>query len=154
VLSTQVLEHLHPDDLSTHLRAALKILQPGGKYIVATPHKMFGPADLSAVFGKPVPMGMHLREYLHGDLALALRQAGFEDIRAVYLMPQRLRRVAPVVWESSAFETYVVAVERFLQNLTQRTGLPIPRLALRLLLLNRDVFLTALKPKVSSKGVS
>jgi len=49
VLSVQVIEHLHPDDLVRHFATAAGLLKPGGRYVLATPHRLSGPADLSAV---------------------------------------------------------------------------------------------------------
>ena len=38
VISNQVIEHLHRDDLAIHFRAAWRVLRPGGRYVFATPH--------------------------------------------------------------------------------------------------------------------
>jgi 2-polyprenyl-3-methyl-5-hydroxy-6-metoxy-1,4-benzoquinol methylase len=82
VISDQVLEHLHPDDIDTHLRGALQILKPGGRYIFRTPHRFSGPHDVSRVFKCDSPLGMHLKEYSYREFVSAVRQAGFK--RAYY----------------------------------------------------------------------
>ncbi len=81
VVSDQVIEHLHPDDLSAHFEAAARILRKGGVYLLGTPHRYFGPCDISRVFGTAQPMGMHLREYTFGDLFARMRAAGFAKPR-------------------------------------------------------------------------
>lgn len=78
VVSDQVIEHLHPDDLAEHFAAAARILRPGGLYLLGTPHRHFGPCDVSRVFGTPRPLGMHLREYTFGEVFGAMRAVGFE----------------------------------------------------------------------------
>lgn len=82
VISDQVLEHLHPDDIEAHLRGVHQILKPGGRYIFRTPHRFSGPHDVSRVFECDRPLGMHLKEYTHREFMTALRRAGFK--RAYY----------------------------------------------------------------------
>lgn len=80
VLSADVVEHLHPDDLADHFSGAWQILKPGGKYILATPHKFFGPSDVSSLFDVSEPMGMHLKEYTVFEIVEALSKSGFKQI--------------------------------------------------------------------------
>jgi SAM-dependent methyltransferase len=82
VISDQVLEHLHPDDIQAHLRGVHQILKPGGRYIFRTPHRFSGPHDISRVFKCDRPVGMHLKEYSYREFMTALRQTGFT--RAYY----------------------------------------------------------------------
>ena len=42
VLSDQVVEHLHPEDIETHFSEVRVLLKPGGSYIVRTPHRSAG----------------------------------------------------------------------------------------------------------------
>jgi 2-polyprenyl-3-methyl-5-hydroxy-6-metoxy-1,4-benzoquinol methylase len=84
VISTQVIEHLHPDDLLDHLRGAKAILKPGGAYIFDTPHRGTGPHDLSQVLGYNRPRFMHLKEYDYKELGSALKAAGYRKISAVF----------------------------------------------------------------------
>lgn len=84
VISTQLIEHLHPDDLLEHFRNTKLILKPGGEYIFDTPHRGAGPHDLSAVFNLDRPAFMHLREYTFIELAAALRAAGYKEVRAIF----------------------------------------------------------------------
>lgn len=77
VISDQVVEHIHPDDIQTHFHHAYRILKQGGCYIFATPHRYFGPADISRIFDSEIAQGMHLREYTFCELYKIMRKAGF-----------------------------------------------------------------------------
>lgn len=83
VISTQVIEHFHPDDLLTHLEHAHRILRPGGVYLFDTPHRSSGPHDLSRVFEFDRAEFMHLKEYTYDELASALNTVGFDKVKAV-----------------------------------------------------------------------
>lgn len=84
VISTQVIEHFHPDDIGTHLEHVRRILRPGGRYLFDTPHRSAGPHDLSLVFEFDCAQFMHLKEYTHDELAGALTIAGFGPLKAVF----------------------------------------------------------------------
>ncbi len=90
VVSDQVIEHLHPDDVVDHFEGVKNILKNGGRYIFAMPHKFFGPWDVSRVFRKSKPSGMHLREYTIYETVNMLRVAGYSQIS----LTCELRRVA------------------------------------------------------------
>lgn len=92
VISDQVIEHLHPDDLMPHFQAVLKILKPGGRYMFNTPHRYTGPHDVSQVFECDEPQGMHLKEYTFSELLRAPMEAGFSDV--CYVIPYRLLDLA------------------------------------------------------------
>jgi 2-polyprenyl-3-methyl-5-hydroxy-6-metoxy-1,4-benzoquinol methylase len=93
VISKQVVEHLHPDDLLDHFKGVFSILTCGGRYVLSTPHAAVGPSDISRVFRRDTPMGMHLKEYEYGEIARLLRQAGFEQVYSVLRLPMRARRL-------------------------------------------------------------
>jgi SAM-dependent methyltransferase len=78
VVSDQVLEHLHPDDVGEHLRGVYQILKDDGRYIFRTPHRFSGPHDVSRVFKYDEPQGMHLKEYTNREFISAARAAGFK----------------------------------------------------------------------------
>jgi SAM-dependent methyltransferase len=96
VISTQVVEHLHPDDMLDHLRNAREILRPGGCYIFDTPHVGAGPSDVSKVYGFDRPVCMHLKEYDFAGLGELLLQAGFKTPKAV-LFRERPFKTGPYV---------------------------------------------------------
>ena len=143
VMSDQVLEHLHPTDLGRHLVGCRRILRPGGVYVMRTPHAFTGPHDVSRVFGLPRPVGMHLREYTNGELATALRDAGFASVAAVVPLPGPLRRGREAL-ASPAYLRYQLGLERALAPLSparrRRASARLPRL------LRPRIFLAATAP--------
>lgn len=82
VLSNQVIEHLHPDDLDAHLRSARALLRPGGRYVLSVPHRLTGPHDVSEAFGCLTAEAMHLREYSWAEMSRAMGIAGFASVTA------------------------------------------------------------------------
>ncbi|WP_310422601.1 methyltransferase domain-containing protein [Chamaesiphon sp. VAR_48_metabat_135_sub] len=80
VVSNQVIEHFHPDDLQTHFQNAFSILNKNGRYIFSTPHCHTGPQDVSFVFDYDDSKGMHLKEYTYSQLIEPLTLAGFKNI--------------------------------------------------------------------------
>lgn len=107
VISDQVVEHLHPDDLPAHLRGARALLRDGRRYAFRTPHGPTGPYDSSLAYGFPVALGTHLREYAFAERVDALRRAGFREVLAV--RPGRRGWVA-----SACYARYLVNAERAL----------------------------------------
>ena len=83
LISDQVVEHLHPDDIITHFRTALILLKPGGSYIVRTPHRRHGPQDLSRVFKLENPVFMHLHEFNFLEFDYICRESGYSDVLGV-----------------------------------------------------------------------
>jgi 2-polyprenyl-3-methyl-5-hydroxy-6-metoxy-1,4-benzoquinol methylase len=118
VVSNQVVEHLHPDDIREHFRGAHAIVRPGGRYVLETPLWYEGPADLSRVFGYDEAVGMHLHEYTHRELIAEALAAGFNRILVPVSVPQGLRRRFGVpLHASGAYARYVQAVEALLDAL-------------------------------------
>lgn len=115
VISTQVLEHLHPDDLLTHLTNARAILAPSGRYIFDTPHAYSGPHDLSRVFGFDHARYMHLKEYRFTEMGELLQRAGFQNAKAVF--NPRLPGKEGVVIESRAYFLYCLFWEQLVNAL-------------------------------------
>lgn len=105
VISDQVVEHLHPDDLVDHFRGVLNILVPGGRYIFCTPHIHKGPSDISWVFNCQKPMGMHLKEYTYRELTQKLKQAGFQHIYTKMPNIRKLQRILGKHYQSSSVNT-------------------------------------------------
>jgi SAM-dependent methyltransferase len=130
VISDQVIEHFHPDDLAAHFRGAYAILKPGGRYAFATPHAFEGPFDVSRVFGSHRPEGMHLREYTYTELLAVLHAAGFARIAASFHFPHRVRsrfRGWPHPMPSRAYCKYLRGIERALAWLPPRARRPAAR---------------------------
>jgi len=84
-LSIQVAEHLHPQDLETHLYEAYIKLKKGGSYLLITPHRFNGPHDISKFFlpKGSTPLGLHLREYSYKEIASILKKINFRDTKAL-----------------------------------------------------------------------
>jgi cyclopropane fatty-acyl-phospholipid synthase-like methyltransferase len=139
IISMQVIEHFHPDDVREHFTGAFKLLQPGGQYVFTTPHVFFGPADFSTVLLLDRSYFMHLKEYTHRELGEIASEVGFRDIAAVYVPPTRFRRMFPFVLRSRMLYRYLCVLERLLD------GARVPRILLRALLFHRDVFLVVTK---------
>jgi len=134
VISNQVIEHLHPADLAEHLRSVAALLRPGGRYVFSTPHAYLGPSDVSAVFRRRRPEGMHLKEYTYRELCRALRDAGFCSLAA----PLRGR-------PSRGYLTYLRAVEAVLRLVpSQFVRRTLALRGLRPPLFSRDVMIVAM----------
>jgi SAM-dependent methyltransferase len=114
VISTQVVEHLHPDDMLDHLRNVREILRPGGSYIFDTPHVGAGPSDVSKVYGFDRPVCMHLKEYDFVGLGELLAEAGFETPKAV-LFRERPFTTGP--YAGRAFFKYCCAWDRLTRSI-------------------------------------
>ena len=80
-MTDQVLEHVHPDDVIAFLRNVHAALRPGGVLVCITPNRLYGPSDISGLFGD-VACGLHLREYSVAETSALLREAGFGQVRA------------------------------------------------------------------------
>lgn len=80
--STDMIEHLHPEDAADHFRNVHAALKPGGAYVCVTPNALCGPWDISRGFDR-VPTGFHLKEYRVSELADLFRGAGFRRIRII-----------------------------------------------------------------------
>lgn len=83
--SSQLMEHLHPDDASTQLANIHSALRPGGRYVCITPSRLSGPHDVSGHFDA-VATGFHLREYTVSELASLFMLAGFKSVRPFVLV--------------------------------------------------------------------
>ncbi len=140
VVSDQVVEHLHPDDVPRHLEATLKVLRPEGRYILRVPHALAGPGDVSQVFGAPVAMGMHLKEYTYHELQPLALATGFGSIRAFFIWSEGLRKRAGLFRHAihgRAILAYLKLVESLAQFLPFRLG----RTAFLALTLSKNVCL-------------
>jgi 2-polyprenyl-3-methyl-5-hydroxy-6-metoxy-1,4-benzoquinol methylase len=118
VLSDQVVEHLHPDDVVRHFSGCRQVLRPGGRLLFRTPHAFTGPHDVSRVFGFHEPVGMHLREYTVTELRTHLHTAGFEHVRAVLPLPPLARFGGPPAIASRAYLHALLAIEWLMQPLS------------------------------------
>jgi SAM-dependent methyltransferase len=139
IVSMQVVEHFHPDDLDRHFKSAHALLKPGGQYFVTTPHAFLGPADLSRVFSLDRPRFMHLKEYTYRELGAIARDAGFRNVAAVYVPPRKIRRMFPFTIRSRLLFHYLSAMDAILRHVR------LPRLMLYGLFYTGDVSLIVRK---------
>jgi len=115
VISNQVIEHMHPDDLAEHCKYVHSILKSEGKYIVCAPHVWHGPADISAVFKYDKAIGMHLKEYTNFEIYKCLKEAGFKKVSSIYRAPKILRQffgLKDIPRVSSVFIVYLFLIEK------------------------------------------
>jgi len=71
-ISTEFIEHLHPDDVLTHLVEVRRVLRPGGRYIVVTPNGYRHGAEAEGT--------LHLHVYTYDELARLFFRAGFKRV--------------------------------------------------------------------------
>jgi 2-polyprenyl-3-methyl-5-hydroxy-6-metoxy-1,4-benzoquinol methylase len=150
VISNQVIEHLHPDDIGVHIRGVAAVLKPGGRYIFTTPHKAFGPKDISRVFGCSLAKGMHLREYSNIELVRLLRRNGFSSVRAPMIPPRRLCSLLRLPYrsiESGAYLNWICWVDRILDALSPGNARRSIARASKLVGMKEGVWLIASTPR-------
>lgn len=144
VISSQVIEHFHPDDVQIHFDNTRIILKTGGEYIFDTPHVGAGPHDLSKVFGLDRPAFMHLREYDFRDLGTIARSSGFKKVQAILFY--QFGRVTIGLIRSKLLFLYCCFVDYVLSafRLTRQRERAVRRL-LRLALVPINIWLVAQK---------
>ena len=124
VISNQVIEHLHPDDLCQHFKGVLSILSKGGKYIFITPHRYKGPSDISRVFKCDRAMGMHLKEYTYLELKELLKISGFKKIKAIFRIPAKINYFLGYNFKpksSYLYLIYLCMIEKLISFLPSQT---------------------------------
>ena len=83
VISQQLFEHLHPDDVLGHLRCVRRILKNEGRYFLETPNRLFGPADVSRFFTDAEAQGFHLKEYSISEMLALFSDAEFSATQVI-----------------------------------------------------------------------
>ena len=72
VVSTSVVEHLHPEDVSSHMSEVRRVLKAGGKYLMWCPNGLGHHSDREG----------HLSMMSYGEWMDKLRDAGFGGFRS------------------------------------------------------------------------
>jgi hypothetical protein len=80
--SSELMEHLHPDDALVQLHNIYNALTFRGVYICITPNKLKGPHDISKYFDT-MATGLHLKEYTISELSNLFKDAGFSKIKVL-----------------------------------------------------------------------
>jgi len=146
LISRHVVEHMHPDDVQAHCIHAFKILKPGGRYVLTTPHKASGPSDITRVFGHADPLGMHLKEYTYRELATPLRGAGF-TVSAAFRFPKSLRARLPFKsFTSRVYLGYLIWLEGALASIGDHRRRLRTAKAARAALFPENIMVAAHKP--------
>jgi len=147
VISNQVIEHIHPDDLLEHFNGVRTILTKGGRYIFTTPHKYFGPSDISRVFNCDKPEGMHLKEYTYREINEFVKKSGFKKISAVQSL-RRINRFPGLVIKtksSSLLFYYFRMVEKFISVFPKQTQRRKIAIILKYILFKNSMFIVIQK---------
>jgi 2-polyprenyl-3-methyl-5-hydroxy-6-metoxy-1,4-benzoquinol methylase len=72
VISTSMIEHLHPEDVPLHLREVWRVLKPNGKYLVWCPNAL----------GHHNDRDIHLSMFSYSQLMDEMGRAGFGNFRS------------------------------------------------------------------------
>ena len=120
--STQMMEHLHPDDAEVQLASIREALAPGGVYVCITPSRLNGPHDVSMYFDE-VATCTHLHEYTIGSFAALARRCGFSKVQALPRL--RGRSALTPVWPFALLEGVLDALPAGLRGRIAR--LPVLR---------------------------
>jgi 2-polyprenyl-3-methyl-5-hydroxy-6-metoxy-1,4-benzoquinol methylase len=130
VMSDNVVEHLAPIDLITHLKCIHAALKTGGVLIVLTPNRLFGPWDVTRIIdysysGDTPAQGTHVNEMNHSELIAALKLAGFSNIKSLMPRSHRLRHIRnlkiPASWMSTLEK--IPPVLKYLQKIDKKSSL-------------------------------
>lgn len=101
VFSDNVIEHIAPRDLDTHIRSLRDALNSGGTLIVLTPNRLFGPWDVTRIIDDTYTnavsaQGTHLNEMTHQEVVTALKRNGFKDFKTVLPLSKIRRKFGSV----------------------------------------------------------
>jgi 2-polyprenyl-3-methyl-5-hydroxy-6-metoxy-1,4-benzoquinol methylase len=104
--SVEVIEHLHADDVSVHLREVRRVLKPGGHLWLLTPNRLdsVGAAARFGVALEPAA-DVHLKEWTYAELGDQLRAADFTSLRSPW-------RNATMAWLPLLPARWFAAAER------------------------------------------
>ena len=97
--SDNVFEHIAPQDIDIHIDAVRKALRPGGRFILITPNRLFGPSDVTRIVdytysNKVAACGTHVNESTYAEVLALLKRHGFTKFNTVLPVP-RLKFYVP-----------------------------------------------------------
>lgn len=102
VFSDNVIEHLAPADLSTHLKSIRRALTKDGTLIAILPNRLFGPYDITRIIDNTLTnrlpaLGSHLSESTYSEFLPLLRENGFGGFRVPLQLPILHRTLSPLL---------------------------------------------------------
>lgn len=149
VLSLNVIEHFHPEDLDLHFQMMHRILRSGGKYILKTPHGFFGPHGIEKVFGIRSSHGLHLHEYTFREIQKTGKRNGFKSISAVFMWPKPLVKIlgkrSQHIKASQFYFRYLCGLEKIVGLIQNWVCRKLFLIALRFAFFPRQVFVILYK---------
>lgn len=114
VYSSDLIEHLHPNDALDQLINIKQLLKPGGVYICFTPNRIYGPHDISRLFGDEYACGLHIHEYTIFELSKLFNKAGFEQLSLMIKYKNRYREIP--TWPIICLEIVINLLPRAFRN--------------------------------------
>lgn len=121
IYSNQLIEHIHPDDISIHFQLAKQLLKKNGKYIFLTPHRFSGPHDISYYFSDEAE-GFHLKEWTYKEISQVLKRVGYSNWKMYWKIKGTVIWIPNVIMLS--FEKLVGYLPRKIQRKISRYIFP------------------------------
>lgn len=121
VFSDNVIEHIAPADLESHLTSITRILKPNGKLIILMPNRLFGPSDVTRIFdytytNKIPAQGTHINETTYTEMIEVLEKHGFNKFKTIIPLP-KIRSIFPELRFNAKIISFLEKKEWFIQLL-------------------------------------
>jgi len=119
VFSSQLIEHLHPDDIERHFASVWRVLREKGVYAFDTPSRLDGPHDVSKYFDE-VATGFHLKEWTYRELVSHLVKVGFRKIHTMVLPWRMVERLSLFRTLGTVPAGVLIPAERVIENIRHK----------------------------------
>jgi ubiquinone/menaquinone biosynthesis C-methylase UbiE len=121
VFSDNVIEHIAPLDMESHLKSIKRILQPDGKLIILMPNRLFGPSDVTRIidytYTNKVPaQGTHINETTYTEIIELLKKHGFNKFKTIIPLP-KIKSIFPRLRINAKIITFIEKNEWFIKLL-------------------------------------
>lgn len=121
IFSDNVIEHIAPADLDTHLNSLTRMLKPNGKLIILMPNKLFGPSDVTRIIdytymNKIPAQGTHVNETTYSEIIRILQKHGFRKFKTILPIP-KLKYLFPKVRINAKFVAFLENQDWFIKLL-------------------------------------
>jgi len=117
--SSQLIEHLHPEDIELHFANVYRVLKEHGVYAFDTPSILNGPHDVSKHFDDVVTC-FHLKEWTYRELASHLNGVGFRKIRTMIFPWSLVKRLAFVRSLGMVPVSFLIPGERLTESIEHK----------------------------------